>query len=1305
MKAKQLCLFLFATLVSLVCFTPDVNAADIPHIYIKTVRVDDMYFKIYKDETAVFTRENAVDIVYSGNMVIPSTIEYEYNSQTRTYTVIGIDEKAFFEAADLESVTIPNTVTSIGKLAFAYSGLKSIAIPGSVTSIGAGAFFHSELYDKSSNWYDDVLYIGDCLIEVKPKVKQLIVREGTRLIGDNCCVVHMEYSGNVPERKTEYLYLPNTVQYIGKGAFNDCELIATVYMSNAIKRIEDYAFRFCPIKKIDLPNTLEYIGDYAFSGCDFETINLANSIEYIGNYAISGTYLKEVTLPENEKFTTINKHVFAGCSSLETVTIPKTVTHIDEYAFLNCKSLKDIYCKGKTLQINKNVTFENVDVAKITLHIKERYWSHYSKNWPGFKYSDERFSQDGIYYSLNAEKRTGAVAKEKNGTDNYSALTSNIVIPKTVADGYETFDVTGLDKGAFAYAPITQITIESPITEVSVEAFFSAKQLTKASLPKTVIKINDKAFEDCEALNFIPALTNEYPEYMPNLSSIGASAFAQCSSLSKLRLRTVTTIGERAFYNCSGLKDVVLGSSVASIGEQAFAGCTSLETVTNLADTPQPFPAGLFDGVNKDQFVIYVHRNACLAFEAADGWGDYNIQIIPSEIQYAVYLKVNDENAGTVSGAGLYSPGTEVTVTATPKEGYRFVRWSNGKTKASFSFTLNSNVMLYAVFEEDVVRYYYDLNLQSGDETLGTVSGGGTHIEEGTVVDITATPKSGCEFQYWTDSKGTYWGKIAQWTVSADETLTAHFRVKPDYDEYLVYVLGERVTSSNANDILGDGVWSYDRATHTLSTMKDATYKKENVEFIEDWETKLGDLTVRVNHQITVEVTSTDETMRTAMLSATNGMKIIGAKNQGIWLTVHNMRPIQMSKTLTLENHVRLSVTLDNTTEFGKTNFDKIMWLTGTPALRVNSAWAQFYAFNNGKVSNVTDAKLELVNAEAAGSMDDTYMEIHDLTPVYDVTYQTEEAMNMCYVSGMGSFYEGEQVTLRALPATSYEFVRWSDGTTDNPYTFIMPAHDVLIDPIVQGEDINPDGAIINAYAPVGQGHIGDDFVGGWFASGTVVTITAVSEEGYNFVKWDDGNTDNPRIITAEAGKNMSLLAEFEQRERFTVTFLDWDDEVLSVEKVYKGDDAQVPQTPVRQGYSFNGWRWQEREILIYGTTVPNIRENATFKAQFNINTYIVRFFDIDGMQIGEDQMIEYGGAAVAPDAPEVEGYTFLRWNQFFNYVESDLDIYALYEQNQSEGIEDIRVEDNQTRKVMMDGVLYILRGDKIYTIQGAEVK
>ena len=412
-----------------------------------------------------------------------------------------------------------------------------------------------------------------------------------------------------------------------------------------------------------------------------------------------------------------------------------------------------------------------------------------------------------------------------------------------------------------------------------------------------------------------------------------------------------------------------------------------------------------------------------------------------------------------------------------------------------------------------------------------------------------------------------------------------------------------------------------------------------------------------------------------------------------------------MQNSLEISNHLRFYVTHGNTTEFGKANFSKAMLLSGTPALRVDGAWARFMTNSGNKVSNVTDAKLELVNAEAAGSMEDTYLEIHDLTPVYDVNYETESIMDYCLFSGGGSYYEGEQVTLRALPATSYEFVRWSNGVTDNPYTFIMPAHDVLIDPIVQGEDINPDGAIINAYAPVEQGYIKDDFVGGWFASGTVVTITAVPEEGYNFVKWDDGNTTNPRIITAEAGKNMSLLAEFAQRERFTVTFLDWDDEVLSVEKVYKGDDAQVPQTPVRQGYTFDGWEWIGRGAIFYGFSVPNIRSNETFRAQFNINTYIVRFFDIDGMQIGEDQMIEYGGAAVAPDAPEVEGYTFVRWNQFFNYVESDLDIYALYEQNQSEGIEDIRVEDNQTRKVMKDGVLYILRGDKIYTIQGAEVK
>ncbi len=1190
MKTKHLFLFLFATILSLVGFTPKAYADE------KDIKIGDLYYDLIESEDSRYAEikshffwigfiERTFGSEYDAEeIVIPSEVRY----QGKTYIVKKIGNKAFRYCYQLKHIEIPNTVTDIESNAFANCvslKVEGLKIPTSVEYIARNAFDYTAMIKDESNWVDGCFYIGDCLIKADTDIKgKLSVKAGTRLIAYKA-FVDKSWGTDEPCLGLTEVVLPNTVAEINACAFNGCENLTAINIPPLVKEIKENTF---------------------------------------------------------------NK-----CYELRSITFSKNIQTIGPSAFAECNALQDIYCSSEVNYNDDrtNHSFRGLDFSKITVHTPSRYRSFYQNKWKGFAFDFQPFEQDGIYYDMNGRNRTATILREKEGKDNYAALTGVVTIPKNVMDELDKFKITDMEEDAFANAPIARITIESEIVSVSKHAFANATKLTDAVLPKTVASIEDGAFEGCTALEYIPALTNTQKEFLPNLDRIGEAAFKGCTKLPKLWLSSVTSVGKEAFRGCTALTEITIGTQVEDIGQAAFKACTKLEKVTNLADKPQTFPDKLFDDIDKSQFIIYVHRTSYEAFKAADGWKDYNIQIIPEEVQYfAVYLKADDK-FGTVSGAGLYKEGTVVTVTATPKGGYKFVRWSDGETKASYSFKLTANKWLYAVFEENVVHYYYDLNLQSDDETLGTVSGGGTHIEKGTVATISATPKSGCEFQYWTDSKGTYWGKITEWTVSADETLTAHFRVKPDYDEYLVYVLGERVTSANASDILGDGVWAYDRATHTLSTMKDATYKKENVEFIQDWETGLGALTVVVNHHITAEVETTDEVIRLALYGF-NGMRFVGSKFAFIELTALNMYAVQMQKPLEISNHLRFYVTHGNTTEFGKANFTKAMLLSGTPALRVDGAWARFMTNSGNKVSNVTDARLELVNAEAAGSMDDTYMEIHDLTPIYDVNYETESIMDYCLFSGGGSYYEGEQVTLRALPATSYEFVRWSNGVTDNPYTFIMPAHDVLIDPIVQGEDINPDGAIINAYAPVGQGHIKDDFVGGWFASGTVVTITAVSEEGYNFVKWNDGNTDNPRVITIEAGKNMSLLAEFEQRERFTVTFLDWDDEVLSVEKVYRGEDATAPDQPYRQGYTFTGW---DKDFT-------NVTADLTVKAQFEINTFTVRFFDRGGVQIGADQQIEYGKAATAPDAPKMEGYVFIGWDKYFNYVESDLDVYALYE-------------------------------------------
>ena len=511
------------------------------------------------------------------------------------------------------------------------------------------------------------------------------------------------------------------------------------------------------------------------------------------------------------------------------------------------------------------------------------------------------------------------------------------------------------------------------------------------------------------------------------------------------------------------------------------------------------------------------------------------IKVEPNITKYVVWVDVNDKSAGTVTGDGLVNEGVSHTVTATPKSGYHFLRWSNGVTKNPYTFVVTQDTVLYALFEADVVINYYDINVVSADETMGTVSGGGTHLEQGQTVTITATPNEGYQFLYWTTADGQVQGAISQWTVTKDETLIAHFRVAPPADAYNLWVCGTQVTGSNSADILGDGVWCYDHATRTLSTMKMATYNIENHGFIEDWVTDADPLTVVFNHLIDATCTTTDNVIRTAIVS-TKGMTFTGSAYNGPSVTAKNMYVANFSDVFTITGHITTWLYLQNTTDFGRNNFNKAILLAGkTPSLVVNGANLEVLSgvgeSTGYKVSNKTDqaANLSLINAVVDdGSISAKSLYISDNSPKYEINYLTPSLESLCAVGGFNSFYEGTHITLSAYPATGYKFVSWSDGNTDNPRLIIMPAHNVYLDPIVEVDDSqNPKGAIINANVTEGQGTI-TNFTSGWYAEGTELTITAVPAEGYKFVQWSDGEVSNPYFLTVEDKKNINITAMFE---------------------------------------------------------------------------------------------------------------------------------------------------------------------------------
>ena len=80
-----------------------------------------------------------------------------------------------------------------------------------------------------------------------------------------------------------------------------------------------------------------------------------------------------------------------------------------------------------------------------------------------------------------------------------------------------------------------------------------------------------------------------------------------------------------------------------------------------------------------------------------------------------------------------------------------------------------------------------------------------------------------------------------------------------------------------------------------------------------------------------------------------------------------------------------------------------------------------------------------------------------------------------------------------------------------------------------------------------------------------------------------------------------------------------------------------------------------------WSTSYNGIIADTDITATYTINTYTVRFFDWDGTQIGSDQTVEFESAASAPDNPEREGYDFTGWSSDYSSVTSDLDIEAVY--------------------------------------------
>ena len=538
---------------------------------------------------------------YTGSIVIPEKVVYN----DVTYSVTSIGNKTFYNCTNLASVTIPNTVTTIESWAFyGCSGLTSIEIPNSVESMGSSAFYGctGELtincnIPSTSEYYKGAFYYS--------KFSSIKITEGVDSIGDYAfCYSDMTS-----------IVIPQSMTYIGNGAFRNCSGLTSVIVPNSVKSIGSLAFYECSgLTSITIPNSVTYIGNEAFRNCSgLASIEIPNSVIYIGSRAFSGcSGLASIEIPNG--VTSIGEYAFAGCTGLTSVEIPKSVTSIGSSAFYGCIGKLIVNCNIPNKGTFANSKFSSIKIAdgvdSIGIEVFENYSSlksvtiGNSVTYIGM-YAFSGCTGDltvncnipsasssiyGAFYNSKFSSVTLAEGVDSIGDYAFSGCTgfTSLTIPKSVKSigRYAFYGCSGLTSiiipssvtniGGYTFSGCTgELTVNCNIPSASSEsygAFYNSK-FSLVNIAEGVDSVGDYAFYGCSNLTSIT---------IPNsVKSIGKYAFSGCTNLTSIVIpNSVKSIGSYAFQNCSGLTSITIPSSVTNIGGYAFSGCTG-ELIVN----------------------------------------------------------------------------------------------------------------------------------------------------------------------------------------------------------------------------------------------------------------------------------------------------------------------------------------------------------------------------------------------------------------------------------------------------------------------------------------------------------------------------------------------------------------------------------------------------------------------------------------------------------------------------------------------------------------------------------------------------
>lgn len=303
----------------------------------------------------------------------------------------------------------------------------------------------------------------------------------------------------IPSRIQEY-----EVKEIANQAFKGNQNITEVVIPEGVTTIGYQAFYGCEnLQDVTIPSTIttwseESYNNSAFEGCTgLSSLSLSNGLSILGQRAFAGCIsLETVSIPAGIR--QFRNCVFEGCTGLKKVELPEGITQIGYRAFMGCISLKEV-------SVPSTIT-----------------------GWPLV--------------------RSNGVAAQPHDNECFRGCTS--LEKLTFADGVTTL--------------------------ANFNGIKECLKLKEIEVPGTVEDVT-YAFRNCASL--------EKVVMQPGIQVIGESAFSDCTSLKNVSIpNTVTQVDYRAFYNCSSIETLVFPTSVTRFANAVTSGCDSLQRCYILAD-------------------------------------------------------------------------------------------------------------------------------------------------------------------------------------------------------------------------------------------------------------------------------------------------------------------------------------------------------------------------------------------------------------------------------------------------------------------------------------------------------------------------------------------------------------------------------------------------------------------------------------------------------------------------------------------------------------------------------------------------